>query len=138
MEAQKQSYPTDLTDSQWELVKDFLPTAGTRGRKRTVDLRAVLNAIFYINVGGNAWRMLPHDFPKWQTVYCYFRLWRVKKIWQEINEKFQQRYRVVVLTAEIAFLLLFLLLWLFLSHLSYLDSTLSCFHRHLSPLGKSS
>jgi transposase len=67
---------------------------GTGGRKRTVDLRAVINAIFYINAGGCAWRMLPHDFPKWQTAYHYFRLWRVREIWQEINAKLQQWYRV--------------------------------------------
>ncbi|CAN1209386.1 Transposase [Tumidithrix helvetica PCC 7403] len=69
MEATKQSYPTDLTDSQWELLKDLIPAAGTGGRKRTVDIRTILKAIFYINAGGNAWRMLPHDFPKWQTIY---------------------------------------------------------------------
>ncbi len=74
----------DLTDDQWELVKDLIPAAGTGGRKRTVDIRAVLNGIFYINAAGCAWRMLPHDFPVWQTVYGYFRHWRITKTWQEI------------------------------------------------------
>ena len=61
MEATKKSYPTDLTDDQWELIKELIPAAGTGGRKRSVDIRAILNAIFYINAAGCAWRMLPHD-----------------------------------------------------------------------------
>jgi putative transposase len=65
MEATKKSYPTDLTDDQWELIKDLIPAAGTGGRKRTVYIRAILNAISYINAAGCAWRMLPHDFPVW-------------------------------------------------------------------------
>jgi putative transposase len=93
MEATKQSYPTDLNDSQWELIKDLIPAAGNGGRKRTVDIRAVLNAIFYINAAGCAWRMLPHDLPKWQTVYTYFRHWRIINTWQDINAKLQQWYR---------------------------------------------
>ncbi len=94
MEAIKKSYPTDLTDDQWELVKELIPAAGTGGRKRSVDIRAILNAIFYINAAGCAWRMLPHDFPVWQTVYGYFRHWRITNTWQEINAKLQQWYRV--------------------------------------------
>ena len=93
MEATNKSYPTDLTDSQWELVKDLIPVAGKGGRKRTVDIRAILNGIFYINAAGCAWRMLPHDFPVWQTIYHYFRHWRITNTWQEINAKLQQWYR---------------------------------------------
>ena len=52
MEATKKSYPTDLTDSQWKLLKDLIPAAGKGGRKRTVDIRFVLNGIFYINSAG--------------------------------------------------------------------------------------
>jgi transposase len=93
-ETKKKSYPTDLNDDQWELVKDLIPAAGRGGRKRTVDIRAVLNGIFYINAAVYAWRMLPHDFLVWQTVYGYFRHWRITKTWQEINAKLQQWYRV--------------------------------------------
>jgi putative transposase len=94
MEATNKSYPTDLTNDQWELIKDLIPAAGTEGRKRTVYIRGILNAIFYINAAGCAWRMLPHDFPVWQTVYGYFRHWRITNTWQEINAKLQQWYRV--------------------------------------------
>jgi putative transposase len=93
MEATRKAYPTDLTDSQWELIKGLIPAAGVGGRKRTTDIREVLNAIFYIDAAGCAWRMLPHDFPIWQTVYSYFRHWRITNFWQDINAKFQQWYR---------------------------------------------
>jgi transposase len=53
------SYPTDLTDEQWELISSLLPASKRGGRPRSVDLRAILNAIFYIVVAGCAWRMLP-------------------------------------------------------------------------------
>jgi putative transposase len=94
MEATKKSYPTDLTDSQWELIKELIPAARTGGRKRTVDIRSIINAIFYINAAGCAWRMLPHDFPPWQTVYGYLRHWYVTNMWQQSNAKLQQWYRV--------------------------------------------
>ena len=55
MEATKKSYPTDLTDSQWELVKDLIPAVGKGGRKRTVNIRAILNGIFDINDLGRSW-----------------------------------------------------------------------------------
>jgi transposase len=56
------SYPTDITDDQWELLQTLLPPAKANGRPRTTDLRVVINAIFYILVSGAAWRMLPHDY----------------------------------------------------------------------------
>ncbi len=79
------SYPTDMSDAQWELLLPLLPAAKAGGRPRSVDLRAVINAIFYIVVAGGAWRMLPHDFPKWQTVYHYFRAWRLEGTWEKIH-----------------------------------------------------
>jgi putative transposase len=65
---------TDLTDEQWEIIKTLIPAAKTGGRPRTVDMRGVINGIFYILVAGCAWCLLPHDFAKWKTVYHYFRL----------------------------------------------------------------
>jgi putative transposase len=63
-----QNYPTDLTDSQWEHIKDLLPAAKARGRPRELDLREVLNAIFYVATGGIQWRLLPKEYPRWQSV----------------------------------------------------------------------
>jgi transposase len=66
-------YPTDLTDAEWRHIRPFLPKAPKRGRRREVDLREVLNAIRYLARSGGGWRMLPVNFPPWQTVYWWFR-----------------------------------------------------------------
>ena len=66
-------YPSDLTDEEWERIAPLLPTPPRRGRKPSVNLREVLNAIRYMARSGGGWRMLPHDFPPWQTVYWWFR-----------------------------------------------------------------
>jgi transposase len=90
----KLSYPTDMTDEQWELIEGLLPAAKTGGRPRSVDIRAVVNAIFYLVVAGCAWRMLPRDFPNWKTVYDYFRTWRKDGTWQRVHERLVQWVRV--------------------------------------------
>jgi transposase len=87
-------YPTDMTDEQWELIQSLLPPDKKTGRPRTTDLRAVVNAIFYIVVAGCAWRMLPKDFPPCKTVYHYFRAWRLDKTWESIHHKFVEWERV--------------------------------------------
>ena len=88
------SYPSDLTDEQWELLSSLIPPETKACRPRTVNLKAVINAIFYVLCAGCAWRMLPHDFPKWQTVYYYFRKWRIDGSWESMNHKLQQWVRV--------------------------------------------
>jgi putative transposase len=66
-------YPTDLTDEEWERIQPLLPQPPRRGRKPTVDLREILNAIRYMARSGGGWRMLPTNFDPWQTVYWWFR-----------------------------------------------------------------
>jgi putative transposase len=80
-----QRYPTDLTDSQWHLIKEWLPPPASTGRPR-LDLREVLNALFYVTKGGIPWRLLPKGFPKWQSVYSYFRRWRLDGRWRRIHD----------------------------------------------------
>lgn len=77
-------YPTDLTDEQWKLIEPLLPPAKPGGRPRETDLREVFNALLYLNRSGCSWRMLPHEFPPWQTVYDYFRVWIDSGVWHEI------------------------------------------------------
>jgi transposase len=69
-------YPSDLTDEEWEWIKELIPAAKSGGRPRTLCMRAVLNAIFSVTKGGIPWRILPINFPKWQSVYHYLRAWK--------------------------------------------------------------
>lgn len=68
-------YPSDVTDEEWQLVEPLLPPAKPGGRKRTVDMREVLNAVMYILSSGCQWRALPKDLPPRSTVFGYFDLW---------------------------------------------------------------
>lgn len=88
-----QVYPTDLTDSQWDIIKDLVPPAKPGGRPRTLDMGLVINAILYVVVGGIKWRMLPKEYPKWQSVYHYFRQWRDDGTWQRIHDTLRARVR---------------------------------------------
>ncbi len=89
----RQRYPTDLTDRQWALVAPHVPPARPGGRPRTADTREVVNAILYVLRNGVTWRALPHDFPPWQTVYHYFRLWRLDGTWERIHDALRARVR---------------------------------------------
>ena len=89
----KQLYQTDLTDSQWLIIQDLIPPAKPGGRPRSLDMRMVVNAILYIVVGGIQWRMLPREYPKWQSVYTYFRTWRDDGTWQRIHDTLRAQLR---------------------------------------------
>jgi putative transposase len=79
-------YATDLTDAEWHILSPFLPAAKPGGRPRTHDVRQIVNAILYVLRTGCHWRLLPHEYPNWKTVYDYFWKWRQRGLWQTINE----------------------------------------------------
>ena len=89
----RQLYPTDLSDSQWDYIKELIPPAKTGGRPRSLDMRMVVNAILYVVVGGIQWRMLPKEYPKWQSVYYYFGMWRDDGTWQRIHDTLRAQVR---------------------------------------------
>jgi putative transposase len=68
------------------LYQDLIPAAKAGGRPRSLDTRQVINAILYVVVSGIQWRMLPKEYPKWQSVYHYFRQWRDDGTWQRIHD----------------------------------------------------
>jgi transposase len=93
----RKPYPTDLTDGQWQLVQPLLPapkSGGPKGGRPAADTRELLDAIFYHLRGGQAWRMLPHDFPPWQTVYTRFRLWRLAGVWDKVHDALREEVRL--------------------------------------------
>ena len=79
-------YPSDITNLQWKFVERLLPPEQTQGRSRSTELRDVINAIHYRWKTGCVWRMLPHDFPPWATVYSYFRSWQSAGIISNLRE----------------------------------------------------
>lgn len=81
---ERKPYPTDLTDEQWKLVEPMLPPAKPGGRPRKTDLREAFNGLLYLSRTGCPWRMLPHEFPPWKTVYNYYRAWIEQAVWHEI------------------------------------------------------
>jgi len=89
----RKAYPTDLKDAEWEILKPLLPEAKPGGRPRSVELREVLNAIFYRERTGCAWDMLPHDLLPAKTVYDYFNQWSQEGTWERINRVLVGRVR---------------------------------------------
>jgi putative transposase len=89
----RKPYPTDLNTTQWEILEPLLPKAKPGGRPRSVDLREILNAIFYRERTGCAWDMVPHDFPPTKTVYDYFNQWSQEGTWEQINGELVRRVR---------------------------------------------
>jgi transposase len=87
-------YDSDLRDEEWQRIAPLLPSQKPVGKLREVSLREVLNAIFYRADNGTKWRNLPHDFPAWQTVYGYYRLWVRLGLWEQINQALVQQVRV--------------------------------------------
>src|SRR5919199_2473005 len=90
----RRAYLTDLSDAEWECIEGLFPTPENQGRPRLHSLREILNAIFYVVRSGCSWRLLPHDFPPWKTVYHYFRIWRVDRTWGRIHRPLRERVRV--------------------------------------------
>ncbi|MEH2420613.1 MAG: IS5 family transposase [Nostoc sp.] len=90
------AYPSNLIWEQYQLISDLIPEAKPGGRKREVDMWSVLNAIFYILIEGVRWRSLPGDFPPWQTVYTYFRNWRIDGTWLMIHDQLRDWTRIEI------------------------------------------
>ena len=85
MRRRRRAYPTDLTDAQWAAITELVPDARPGGRPRQTSSHELTNAILYMLRGGQAWRLLPHDFPPGQTVYDYLRRWQAEGVRERIR-----------------------------------------------------
>lgn len=92
----RKAYATDLTDAEYRELAPLLPVPAAPGRPRLHPLRVLLDGIFYIVRSGCAWRLLPHEFPPWQTVYHYFRAWRLDGTWERMHTALRERLRLHV------------------------------------------
>jgi putative transposase len=89
----RKPYPTDLTDAQWQLIAPLIPPCKPGGRDRNTDMRELVNAIRYVVRGGVSWRMLPHDFPPYGTVWWYYWTWQKDGTWQNIHDALREKVR---------------------------------------------
>lgn len=83
-------YPTNVSNSQWQVIKEYLDNE----RRRKYALREMLNAILYVVKTGCQWRMLPQDFPKWELVYYYYRKWVEAEVFDRVLDKLRSRIRL--------------------------------------------
>lgn len=90
--SERKAYPSDLSDKEWGLLALLLPKP-TMGRPRQHEERELLNAIWYVLRSGCSWRMLPHDFPAWQSVYSSFRMLKQGGSWQSLNDQLREQVR---------------------------------------------
>jgi putative transposase len=89
----RKAYPSDVTNEEWEILERLLPSVQATGRPRQVDLREIMNGIFYVLRSGCSWRAMLHDLPPWQTVYNYFQHWQRLGLWQKIHTQLRQKVR---------------------------------------------
>ena len=82
----RKPYPSDLTDLQWDNFEHLFPPHKAGGRPPKYPLRELVNGVLYVTRGGGSWRMLPHDFPPWESVYGYFRRWRLAGVWKTVHD----------------------------------------------------
>ena len=90
----RQAYPSDLTDKQWELLDPLFPQPSLEGRPPIYERREIVNAILYVLRSGCPWRLLPHDLPTWGTAYWYFRRWRDGGVWDQVLKELRMEVRI--------------------------------------------
>ncbi len=90
---ERQPYATDLSDAEWERIRPLLPGPRPKGRPLEVPRREIVNAILYVLRSGCAWRLLPHDLPRWTLVYWYFWTWRRRGVWARVSTALRGQLR---------------------------------------------
>ena len=86
-------YPSDLTDEEWHLIEPFFQRPDPRGNQGKHAKRDIVNAMLYVVQGGIQWRMLPKEFPPWNTVYDHFRRFNQRGVWQQALDALNQQSR---------------------------------------------
>ncbi|WP_375326236.1 IS5 family transposase [Candidatus Tisiphia endosymbiont of Nemotelus uliginosus] len=85
-------YPDDLTEQEYELIKDQLPYFN-RGRPAKYGCKHILNAIFYLLRTGCSWRHLPKEYGPWKTIYTYYRRWKISGVFDKLYHFLRDKFR---------------------------------------------
>jgi putative transposase len=90
-------YPTDVTDAEWKTLEPLVVrTAGSEGRPADIDVRAIVNALLYMNRTGCQWRMIPSDFPSKGAIRYYFDKWTADGTFVTINDTLRKAVRTAM------------------------------------------
>lgn len=92
----RRRYTSDVSEHEWEILVPLIPAAKPGGRPEEIERREIVNGILYVLRSGCPWRMLPHDFPNWSTVYWYFREWKQAGVWEQVNTLLRRELRVTL------------------------------------------
>jgi putative transposase len=87
------SYPSDLTDKQWELIEAHFST-GNYGKSRKYSQKVLVNAVFYVMKAGCQWRFLPKEYPPWKTVYSFYKRAKDKGVWEKMMRDLVEKSRI--------------------------------------------
>ena len=86
-------YQSDLKDEEWKLIEHHFSPTDRRGNSHKHDKKTIVNAILYVAEGGIKWRMLPKDFPPWQTIYDHFSKWNKSGVWEAALDEMTRLFR---------------------------------------------
>lgn len=87
-------YPSDLSDEEWAILAPLITPGTQAGHPQVLELRRIVDAVFYLLRTGCQWRALPHEFPPWPSVFYHYAKWRHQGTWERINTSLRERYRV--------------------------------------------
>ena len=90
----RRAYPSDLSDEEWQRLEPMIPVHTGIGRPVKWSRRELVNAMLYVLRSGCQWRMLPHEYPPYGTVFYHFRQWRRAGLWERINQALREQVRV--------------------------------------------
>lgn len=89
----RKGYETDVTDAEWTILEPLVQRSSTMGRPVKLELREIINALFYWQRTGCQWRLIPADFPNWTSVRYYFDKWTKDGTWVRINDALRRQVR---------------------------------------------
>ena len=86
-------YPSDLSDEEWAILGPLVTPGKQAGHPQVLELRRIVDAVFYLLRAGCQWRALPHDFPPWAAVFYHYAKWRRQGTWERINAALREQHR---------------------------------------------